>query len=437
MKKKLLDIKINLKQPWLLSILFAACIPAFPEYVCPILAFCSLVAAFYDAKSHRRFITIGIIGKLILIYTAYMAVGLLYSPHFSSTLATVAMWAVMFMVYIAMTTVLTNQHRYDTLLFCISLIAGIVGIIGVFEYAARAFFHIEVSLQFWRFIDAVVFSWMPLDLLPITTDLRVSSTFNNPNIMAEYLIMVIPFVVYYSFSGKRTGARLLCRFCLLAAVASVLFSFSRGCYIALLVVTLVFCIANRQKIMLIIMCITSSLLLVPESVVKRLFSVTGSDQSINERLSIWKYGIESIKDHPLFGVGAGVSNTWDMLLSQGINAPHMHNFILQLFAEGGAVAVAIMGAVVWKMFQSSSRMLRSSDETRRIGVVFLAFIIGFFVDGLFDFPLLTPKLVGIFLMVLALADSAVQIYLGGDLCPLRELAPFTRRYIPGEKTKKG
>lgn len=426
MKERLLDIRAKLRQPWLLAILCVACIPALPEYVCPVLAFASLVAAFFDAKAHRRFLTIGVLGKWVLLYTAYTAVGLLYSPNFSSTLATDGMWAVMFMVYIALTTVLTDRRRFDALLLCVSLIAGIVGIIGVFEYVARAFFHLEVSLQFWRFIDAVVFSWMPLELLPITTELRVSSTFNNPNILAEYLVMVIPFVVYYSFSGKRTGARLLCRFCLLAAVASVLFSFSRGSYIALLAIALVFCIANRQKILLILMCVTSSLLLVPESVIKRFCSVTGSDRSISERLSIWKYGVESIKDHPVFGVGAGVSNTWDMLRSQGINAPHMHNLLLQLFAEGGAVAVFIMGAVVWKTFRSGLRLLRSGGEARRTGVVLLAFIIGFFVNSLFDFPLLTPKLVGIFLMGLALADSAVQIYLGKNLLPIGELLP-TRR----------
>ncbi len=425
-KERLRDIRDNLKQPWLLALLCVSGIPLFPEYIAPLLAGGALLAAYFDARERQRRVMVGTLGKWILVYIAYMAFGLLYTPHFLSTLSTAAMWAVMFLAYLAVTTVLTDRSRFDTALFCISLVAGLAGLIGCLQYGLRAFLGLDISLQFWRFIDQVVFEWLPLKLLPITTDLRVSSTFNNPNIFAEYLVMVIPFLSYYAFSGRRTGARILCRCCLLAAVGGVAFSFSRGCYLALLAIALIFCAANIRKIMLIIVTAASALLLIPESVLARLFSVTGMDASVSERLDIWAAGLRTIGQDPLFGMGAGVDNTWDMLLRHGINAPHMHNLPLQLLAEGGVIALGILLAVGWKLLRGGVDMLHRSRDTRMMGVVFLAFTAAFCMDGMVDFPLLTPKLVGVFLMVLALGDAAMKLYLDRELQPLTDTAPFSR-----------
>ncbi len=423
-KDKGRQIGEDLKQPWLLALLFVACIPIFPEYIAPLLAGGALLAAHFDAKRSARRVQVGTLGKIMLAYMAYMVFGLLYTTNFLSTLSTIAMWAVMFLGYLALSTVLVDRQRYDTALFCLCLVVGLVGTIGCVQYVLRAVFDQGLTLQFWRFADEIVFEWLPIDFLPITTDLRVSATFNNPNIFAEYVIMVLPFVAYYSFSGQRTGTRTLCRCCLLIAAGGIAVSFSRGCYLALLVIALIFCVANIRKIMLIIFTAASALLLVPESVLARLFSVSGMDASTNERVRIWMAGLETIGQDPLFGMGAGVSNTWDALLHHGINAPHMHNIVLQLLAEGGVIALGLMLFAAWKLLRGSIEMLQSSRETRMMGVVFLAFIAGFCMDGMVDFPLLTPKLVGIFLMALSLGDVAMKLYLGRELQPLREVRPL-------------
>lgn len=426
----MLDSKAKWKQPWLLSVLCVACIPLFPEYISPLLAVCSLIAAGCDAKARHRSVVVGTLGKWIMLYIVYMAAGLLYSPHFFSTLGTWAMWLVMFTVYLSMTTVLINRDRIDTTLICISMIAGIIGLIGLFEYVANIL-GVPVSQQFWQFADDRVFTWLPLTLLPWSDTLRVASTFNNPNILAEYLVMVIPFAIHYSFKGKRTEYRLPCRLCVLAAAAAILFTYSRGCYFVLLIIVLIFCIANVRKITVLLMSAASVYLLIPDSVLARLCTLTSSDRSVSERTEIWKYGVESIKDHPLFGVGAGISNTWDMLLQAGVNAPHMHNIVLQLFAEGGAVAVAIMLMVFWKLFRGSLSMLHASKEAKEVGVMMLTFAVSLFIVGLFEFPMFTPKQVGIFVMGLALLDSILSVYLGRENSPIRSFVLRQNRPASG------
>lgn len=114
MKARLEDWKKTLSQPWLLSLLMVAVIPLFPEYIAPLLAIGAVVAANADAKRRGRVLSVGPIGKLLLIFMLYTAFGVLYSKHPFNSFATFLMWMVMFLAYLSMATVLTNRHPGST-----------------------------------------------------------------------------------------------------------------------------------------------------------------------------------------------------------------------------------------------------------------------------------------------------------------------------------
>lgn len=262
MRARILDIKVNLRQPWLLCVLLIAVIPIFPEYICPLLAAGALIAAHFDAKARRRDLVVGGIGKLLLIYIAYMAVTIIFSDNPFNSVSTVLMWIAAFAAYVSLATVLSNRHRFDTALFCITLIAGVVGFIACMQYVLRAWFDVNVSMYFWQWIDLAIYRYFPMPLLLDLHELRRPPPLTIPR-SAEYLIMVIPFASYYAFSGLRKSTRLLCRFCLLFALFGVAFSFSRGSYLALLVIVAVFCMANIRKWSIILLGGVSILALIP------------------------------------------------------------------------------------------------------------------------------------------------------------------------------
>ena len=137
----------------------------------------------------------------MLVYIAYSAIGMLYTPNFMSTLATVSMWIVMFMVYLSLTTVIKNSSRFDAALLIISISFGIVGLIGCVQYMLRISLGLKIPFQFWEFIDNTVLKLFPIELKPSV--MRVSSTFNNPNIFSQAMIMALPLVAYNSFYGGR------------------------------------------------------------------------------------------------------------------------------------------------------------------------------------------------------------------------------------------
>jgi putative inorganic carbon (HCO3(-)) transporter len=429
LKENIRRIRQKIKQPWVAAVLLVACIPLLPEYFAPILAAGALMAASYDARITGSGIQVGTIGKIMLIYIAYLALGLLYSPHFLSTLATLSMWIIMFCVYLALTTVLNNPRRLDSALFAVSLAAGVVGLIGCIQYMLKVAVGLDISLEFWSFIDNTIFGILPIEMKPIPPVLRASSTFNNANIFSEAMVIALPVAAYYSFYGKREKYQLICRFCLMTIAGGIAFSFSRGSYLALLAVALVFCVANIRKIVVMSITLISGLLLVPDSVIARLFTVAEKDNSINERFSIWTSCMSFIKSNPIFGVGAGISNTWSMLLQKGINAPHMHNLALQLIVEGGIIAVAIYAVACWRFFRSGVSMLIRDKGSRMTGVMFMAFLLGFVTNSMFDFPLMTPKLVGMFLMILAFSDVASRLYLNRQTSALQDVLTFQKRLV--------
>lgn len=47
-----------------------------------------------------------------------------------------------------------------------------------------------------------------------------------------------------------------------------------------------------------------------------------------------------------------------------------------------------------------------------LGILFAAFVLAFCVDSMVEYPFLTPKLVGTFVLVLAMADATRSVYMG-------------------------
>ncbi len=469
MSTNLKQFRADLTQPWLKSFILIALVPLFPEYISFLLVIPAVILAWVDIRKNGRAVRLGFIGKLTLVYIGYMFITTLYSRNFLHSLATVAMWAFFFLVYLLIYNLLTDADRCDSLLLCLTAVAGAVGLIACCQYRI-GFFTQSNPIEFWGWLDKIVFEYIPLRIENPKYLLRSCSTFNNPNILAEYLMTIAPFVVYFNFCERRKDIRVFCRICLLLTLCGVLFSFSRGGYMALIVLCLALIVLNfRRRFAAVTMYLVSAFILVPDEVVKRLISiipgikvggkvldsvtggsdkaaqdlgnaVTGAingnpppavttpaeiinnstaDMAINDRFRMWLECLGHISERPLFGYGAGIQNTWDMLGENNIYAVHAHNFILQILMEGGLVALSIMGLIGFAVIRYGIKLMRNGHSRAFwMGFAVLMFASSFILHGLVDYPLLTPKLVGNFMMILAIIDRSTALYADKGL-PLR------------------
>lgn len=410
--------KMRLCEPWFRAVLYLCVIPLLPEYMAPVMVIVAVVAALRDAKRSAQPITLGTIGWVLLAFVVFFAVSAPFAAQPMSALTSTGLWVMMFGGYLALTTVLRERQRLNDTLFMVTLVLGVVGTIGCVQYFLRFIGYDNAPLQVWAWLDKRVYSIFPFRVDLRIDGVRVCSTFGNPNILSQYLVMTIPFAAYHAFHAPQHRRRGISRFCLLAAIGCVAFTFSRGAYIALAAATVVLVIANRRHIVTILMSALAAMLLIPDAVWNRVVSLGKLDVSGLERIAAWDICLEVIAAHPVFGTGCGIFYTWQVLSAAGTNAPHAHNTILQILVEGGIVALCLLLYLAFHIIHSGFMLIRRR-ESEQLGFAFLTFVAAYGVQAMVEYAFTFPVLVGTFAVVLALTDNATRLYCGRPVTALQ------------------
>ncbi len=334
MKTHIHEFFTDFHQPYLRALLLLSLVPLFPEYISFVLVLFALLLFWKDLRRNRRPLKLGIIGKLLLIYCAYQTMTCLISTHPLQSLATSLMWWFFFLVYWMLTNLLTDADRLDTFLLYLTTVAGLVGLIACIQYRINYFTDTNPG-NVWSWLDEIVFPYIPFDIVELNYGLRAYSTFSNPNVMAKYLVMVAPFVACFNFIERRNSLRFFSRMCLFLTFAGVIFSFSRGGYLAMIVLAAALIVVNfRKRFATISLYVVSTLLFLPGEVVNRLFSIkkgvessysivegvsdsaqavitspsaseiitnSGAEFAVGERWEIWFESLRRFGDSPFFG----------------------------------------------------------------------------------------------------------------------------------------
>lgn len=450
MKTNLRELIIDLKSPYLRALLLLALIPLFPEYVSFLLAIAAFFFARQDMRQRNHKLKLGTIGKWLLLFCGYMTVTCFFSTHPFQSAAVAAMWWFFFGVFILITNLLTDEDRTDTFLLCITGVAGIIGLIACIQYRLN-FFIEDNHGSIWAWLDELVFPLIPFNMTLQEYEIRAYASFANPNMLAQYLVMVAPFVACFNFIERRPELRLFSRISLFLTFAGILFSFSRGGYIALLVLAIALIIINiRHRFAAVSLYVVSAVLFLPEEVITRLFSIrtgitsssniagsvigsattpspdmapppsvttsdiinnAGAEFAISERWEIWFESIKRILERPFFGYGAGTEPTATMFENIGVDAPHAHNILLQLLLEGGIFALIFMCIIGFRVVKNGWSLIRHGySSTFWMGFAVLGFAIGFILHGMVDYPLTTPRLICCFVTALAISERSVSVY---------------------------
>ncbi len=172
------------------------------------------------------------------------------------------------------------------------------------------------------------------------TILRTFGTFPDPHLFSLYLAMILPLTLYFYQNTKQKKYL----FYFSTILLTVLFSFSRGAYLSLIIGGLFLFFTNRpfnllRKHLLFVyslFVILLFLVVIPNPLTNRLSSSFNIQEgSNNGRLEMWLVALNTIKKHPLVGVGlAGFADQLNSSL--GIRNPiYAHNLLLDFGAETG------------------------------------------------------------------------------------------------------
>lgn len=212
---------------------------------------------------------------------------------------------------------------------------------------------------------------------------RIFATFTSPNLLAGYMLLIVPLSIGYAVYGKRWWSRTVGLLSALLGVTALVLTFSRGAYIAALVglVLTGFLLARlrgegipgRTIVMgtLVGVGVLVTLAAVSWLASGNTFAYTGlvggAVSSMEGRLDFWRGAFEMIARSPWLGMGLGSFATALPAFQEGSSySRYAHNVYLQAFAEtglvGGVVFVSLLSTVVCVVLR---RVMSQAD---RIGV---------------------------------------------------------------------
>lgn len=291
-------------------------------------------------------------------------------------------------------------RKAEDLVLLLVVVGGIVSLLGIGQYLMGV---------------SGAAAWLDKDMFGDAT--RVYSTLQNPNVLAEYLLLMIPFggaVLLSSRSRLRRLAALVC--CGLMCICMIL-TLSRGGWLGLLLAGVIFFVLLNPRLMLLIpFALVALYFLMPASVVARFASIGDlKDGSTSYRVSIWMGTIDMLKDgYWLCGVGPGTTAfnlVYPAYSYNTANAQHSHNLFLQILCDGGICALAVFGAVIVSFCRCVCSALSKVKEfrSRCFLIASISAVGGFMVQSMTDYTFYNYRVALLFWVILGLGAAFVRL----------------------------
>ncbi len=341
------------------------------------------------------------IGFFIIIFLGVYAVAAVTS---FAMLNSFSIWAIYF-VFISMYFVIINTVNTKKLLMNLLTVFVLSGFLVCLYGVAQYVFGWDTA-QAW--MDEEMFSDIKM---------RIYSTLGNPNVLGEYILLVLPASVGLMWVNKRFEAKVV-----YAAVSALMFgalilTFSRGCWIGIMAAAAIFITFAAGKLWgLGLIALPIIPMILPQSIINRFSSIGNmEDSSTSYRVYIWMGTLAMIKDFWLSGIGMGqkaFTQVYPFYSYNGIVAPHSHNLFLQILVESGIVGIAvflIIAVLFLRRVMTGYQAGGKGDSLSTIMTALSAGVCGFLLQGMFDNCFYNYRVMLVFWCVLAMGRACVYV----------------------------
>lgn len=341
------------------------------------------------------------IGFLIVLFTAvYFIAGITsFSPR--KSLSIWAIYLIFASAYFLVVNLIKTKKQLNNLLTLFVISGLLVCLYGIAQYIFG-----------WNTTQ----SWMDEDMFS-DIKMRIYSTLGNPNVLGEYILLVLPAAIALMWTRK--GALQKIVYALTAAVmfAALILTFSRGCWIGLIVSAAVFITFAAGKLWglaLIVLPLLPAVL--PESIINRFLSIGDmKDSSTSYRVYIWMGTLAMIKDYWISGIGMGTeafTQIYPFYSYSGIVAPHSHNLFLQILVESGIGGIAVfllIIAIFLKKMMTAWQFGGKGNAYSTSITALAAGVCGFLLQGMFDNCFYNYRVLLVFWCVIGIASACANI----------------------------
>lgn len=250
--------------------------------------------------------------------------------------------------------------------------------------------------------------WTDTDLFSAIT-FRVYSTLANPNVLGEYLLLMIPIACSMLFSADSRKERILCLLAAGIMGVCLILTYSRGCYLGLLFAAAVFLVLlDRRFLFLGILAVALCPLYLPDSVINRFASIGNmADSSTSYRVRIWLGSLAMLKDFGFSGVGFGseaFNTIYPSYAMHSVSAQHAHNLYLQILCDSGIVGLLVFLGLLVSFCRMMLTAIRHEQNARAriLQIGGISAVGGFLVQSLTDYTFYNYRVMLLFFGMLGL-----------------------------------
>ena len=390
-----------------------------PEYIAPFMLF-GLYIYFkkHFTKTNRKAL-MGEVGKIFFAYMCYMFVSFIWSdtPILSALIA--LLWMGCFLGYCLVGNTLNTEEKLKQAIMAVNISAGVIGLIAITEFVTynltkhTDWFNFAFPNPFYYNINDFVFDLIPVEIVNKKYSSRASATFDNPLILATYLVFVAPFGAFGAVYLNNKKEKIISALCFVMSIGGIIATASRAAYVAIAVSLVIMLISSKKLFKKLLPFAAVIAVAVPVGLYLRYAntSLMNFSNSTNNRFKIWTYCFDMFKNNPIIGLGAGTDNVHTLLRdTYGIDRTHAHNLFLQMLVEGGVIGGLLMIAVIAVAAKNLFKLYKvSNKQYSHYAVLYASSIAGFFVMSMFEFTLQSPKELMTMFFVLGFSEATLRI----------------------------
>jgi O-antigen ligase len=209
---------------------------------------------------------------------------------------------------------------------------------------------------------------------------------------------------------------------------ALLLTFTRSAWLGWLAAVFVLLLATRPRWMVfVVTLLIAGFVVLPMSLFSRAVSSFDTRQSSNlDRIRMLQAGADMIRDYPLLGVGpANVKEVYPMYRKADaprFRPPHLHNNIVQIWAERGVLAVAAYLLLLGLFIRECIRGWHGPG--RQFAEIGIAVTVALFYAGLFEFNFGDTEPFLLFLDLMALVIASLEAQAAEAVEPRRPSRPL-------------
>lgn len=381
------------KQPFIwcfLTIVTAPFLPTMAVLALVVASFGSLLLSIVCNKRNK--LKYFAINKYVYIYAGVYLFATLTSVTLKGSLLGGLLSVSFMLFFIVIINSVQTKKQMNVMLFFFILAGVLVSLYGFYQYMFPAKYS-----GVWHDKD------MFQDI-----NFRVYSTFGNPNVLGEYLLLVIPVSFAYFLNSKKMFDKLLFLGASGMMLLCLIITYSRGCYVGILVAMGIFLVLlDKRFILLGLLGLLALPFILPETILNRFLSIGNmADSSTSYRVYIWMGTIAMLKDYWLSGIGPGTdafNRVYPAYAYNSISAPHSHNLFLQIICDTGICGIIMFIAIIYQFYKAAfASLITEKNKKNRVFIISgIASISGFLVQSLFDYTFYNYRVMLLFWIALA------------------------------------